>query len=229
MPLHRLLVRVSAGFLLGMTLGMALPARAAAGGSEPVDPDQAFHAHLAAARLDPDHADFRRLRIAFAKTSRYNPDGPTSLDTSLVESELKNGERAAALVALDRVLIDHWTEIPAHDYAINVCERTGSVRRAAVHHAFLRGLACSILDSGDGKTPGTAWQVTSEAEAQVVLHALHATAEGRSLLDHDGVPIEVVTACQRDSGQRMHYHFNMEIPDRWRADRARDRLEDAAP
>jgi hypothetical protein len=195
----------------------------------PRDPDHAFAAHLATARRHPEHADFRALRLLFASTSFYDPAPADRFDPAAVEHELNNGERAAALIALDSALIGHWTDIAAHDYAIAACERAGLAARESLHRAFLDGLARSILDSGDGRTPQTAWHVISEAEEELLLYALGSRLESREPLDHDGHALRRLIARDTRGGETTVVYVNVDIPERWRAARGRSRKGTVSP
>jgi hypothetical protein len=196
---------------------------------EPDNPDRTFAAELAAARLDPEHVDFRRLRHLFAATSEFDPAAAVAFDPAPVEYELKNGERAAALVALDRALAGRWTDIAAHDYAITACEKTGFSDRARLHRAFLDGLARSILDSGDGRTPETAWHVISEAEEALLLHALHCRLEKCVTLEHHGQALHRLTARDTRDGRSFEIYVNVDIPHRWHERHAHRRQDNPSP
>jgi hypothetical protein len=193
------------------------------------DHEQSFARLLAVARQDPEHADFQRLRLSFAATRGYHPDGPGAIDPTPVESELGNGERAAALVALDRVLLNHWTDIAAHDYAISVCQRISHAQRERLHRTFLEGLARSILDSGDGRTPESAWRVISDAEEALLLHALRASLEHRESLDHQGHALHRLTVRESDSSATRALYINVDIPHGWRSNHAQRPEESPAP
>ena len=61
----------------------------------------------------------------------------------------------------------------------------GDTGKADFHRAVLNGLIDSILKSGDGKSPKTAWVVISVHEEYVVLQVLGFKPSQQSLLHQD--------------------------------------------
>lgn len=173
-------------------------------------PDVAFARLLAAAKADPASADFAALRQAFARTSRDTPDPDLDLDPAPVEHELKNGERAAALVALDRMMEGRWIDVPAHAVAASLAERMKNTDRFVLHRAFERGLLDSILDSGDGRSFETAWTVVTFAEESVVLDRLRLHGGARTLVERDGHHYDVHTFRDEALGRETVVHFNID-------------------
>jgi hypothetical protein len=189
-------------------LALIVAGQGPAAADEP--PDLAFTRRLAAAKADPASADFAALRRAFARTSRYTPDPDLDLDPAPVEHELKNGERAAALVALDRMMEGHWCDVPAHAVAASLAERMKDANRFVLHRAFERGLLASILDSGDGRSFQTAWKVVTVAEEYVVLTNLQLHGGVQTLVERDGHHYDVHTFRDETLGREIVVHFNID-------------------
>jgi hypothetical protein len=185
----------------------------APGGPPPTDE---YAALLEAARADPAHADFPRLRDAYTRTALYQPDSPARLDLGPVEQELRNGERAAALQALDRVFGPHWMDLTAHAHAADVCDRVEQPDRARQHRLFLRGLTNAILGAGDGRGFETAWPVLDRTEEDWILARADLGGGRRTVVQREGHWYDVVRFQDDESGRDVTFYFNIDAPQRWR-------------
>lgn len=200
---------LAVGFgLLGLSAGAEEPGL-------PADPEADFQERLSAARENPGQADWKALRRAFSKTRAYRPYAEEGLDTAPVEQELKNGERTAALHALDRVLDGHWVDPSAHDYAISVCERIDEPERARLHRIFLKRLMETILDGGDGQSFGEAWPVLSVREEYLVLGVFGLKKGKQALVEHEGHVYAVHTFENPGIGRELTVYFNVDVPRQW--------------
>jgi hypothetical protein len=205
-----------------LTLTVVLPLAAQepakpADGASAIDSaeDRAFLKLVDQAKVDPAKADYQRLREAFARTRWYRPE-PEPMDISAVEYEMKNGERAAALVALDRLLEGRWANPEAHVYASSVFSEMGYAQPAALHDAFFRGLSAAILASGDGRGPQTAWRIVHVSEVTMILRVLGVQADGKpTRVERDGHIYDVVRVRDPRIGRDLTLYFNMDIPARW--------------
>jgi hypothetical protein len=188
-----------AGALLGVVLacGWAAPAE---------DAERAFARLYAAAWADPRGADFAGLRMAAVRRPGHDPDTPGGLDLEALERELANGERAAARVALDRLMAGREADAEAHAQAAEVCERIGLDDRADRHAALAAGLLRSALRSGDGRTAATAYSVTGAAEERLVLARLGLAAPRREATPYGNTLIHVYTS-ERVGGGRIEVFF----------------------
>lgn len=179
--------------------------------------EPAYETLLAQAKRDPEKADFKALRLAFAKTDRYRPYAREEFDPAPVEQELKNGERAAALEALDRVLVGRWTDFRAQSYAAGVCGKLGEGERAERHLAFMRGLIDAILGAGDGRSFETAWPVLDVREEYAILEAFELEGGRQALVEHDGHWFDVHTFRDEGTGRERKVYFNIDVPHDWLA------------
>lgn len=136
------------------------------------DAEGVFKSLLDAARAQPTTFDATALRQAFANTTGFDPDDTTLPDTDAVDRELANGERAGALIALDRLMAGRWVDVETQAYAARVCKQLRDDARAASHRALMQRLLASILESGDGASAATAFVVINRAEERLVLGIL---------------------------------------------------------
>jgi hypothetical protein len=188
--------------------------------SSDATPDETFARLLAAAQADPTAADYTALRWAYLHTSRGDAGVRPEPDLTPVEYEWKNGERAAARVALDRILDGYWTDIRAHQAAAELAERWNDPARSNLHRTFERGLLDSILASGDGRSFATAWRIATLAEEQAVLAHLRLSGGMRTLVEHEGRHYAVTRFRDERIGRELAVYFDIETA--WQAQRRRD-------
>jgi hypothetical protein len=205
-----------ATFTLALAALLALDDPPAARADE--SPDAVFARMLEAAKTDPEKADWKALRLAFSKTKSYTPH-LQKLDSTPIMQELKNGERAAALVALDRLLEGRWVDPGAHWLAAFVCAEVEDSKREKLHLAFARGLTNSIINAGDGVSFETAFPVLTLGEEYFVLDDVlkFQKHEKQTLVKHDGHMFDVHT-FRSPSGSEVTVHFSIDIP--WAAERS---------
>jgi hypothetical protein len=151
MARRKLLLAVFA--LIGV-LAPSLPFVAGhAAGVEPLD----YSALLARVKQHDLTVDFSALRRAYAQTADYRPDDPamTALRRSM-DRDFDDGHRADARQIAKQILVHGYIDIDAH----RILEE-GDTSCADYHRTVADGLTQSILDSGNGKSPATAFLVLS--------------------------------------------------------------------
>ncbi len=202
--------------LLIILLAAPWPSRA----DEPTSasPAARFQALLADAKSHPEKTDWNALRLAFSRTPAYRPYAVEELDRAPVEQELKNGERTAALHALDRVLEGHWVDPAAHDYAVWVCEKIDEPARARLHETFMKHLVDTILNAGNGQSFEGAWPVLTIREESLVLEGLHLKNGQQTLVHKGGHFYDVHTFKNPQTGQNLAIYFNVDLPRQWLRD-----------
>ena len=180
--------------------------------------DAAFVRLLEAARKDPSKTDWKALRLAYSKTKQYNPDAER-VDPEPILQELKNGERAAAFVAVDRMMAGHWVDPEAHLYAADASERVKDKSREDLHVAFARGLHSALISSGDGRSFETAYHVLFIAEEYYILDGVvRLKHTGQALTVHEGHYFDIHTV-ETQGGDTVKIYFNIDIP--WHARKVR--------
>ncbi|MBS1913912.1 MAG: DUF4919 domain-containing protein [Bacteroidetes bacterium] len=154
-----------------------------------------------------DFASMRRL------LSKVNPAAVTGgmllhkpiLD-ALQDRDMKRTYRLA-LEAIDR----NYLDVRAHILASIAAHKLGN-DSAWKHHRFVfGGIIRSILGSGDGETPETAYEVISVDEEYATLSALGLEPRGQSI-DHDaGHTLDVLKAMNPDTKAVRKIYFNADI------------------
>ena len=171
-----------------------------------------FQQMLTNARAHPEQADWHALRLAFARTQDYQWGTPP-VDFEPILQEVKNGERAAALVAVDRLMSGRWVNPEAHFYAALACHQLGENNRRDLHLAFGRGLRAAMTQAGDGHSFQTAYQILFRDEEAYLLRwrfDREPTQCDRVKMTHDGRHYEV-QSLRQDSGTEVQIYFDVEL------------------
>lgn len=121
---------------------------------------------------DPTSVDFARLRAEFGGRSDFSDmcerDRPLHRLADLVHQQHWTDVLAASAPWLQQCPID----IDAHLIRAIALKELGRVAESDHHAEWFRGLVDSILTSGDGRTPQTAFVVISVAEEYSILRVL---------------------------------------------------------
>jgi hypothetical protein len=83
------------------------------------------------------------------------------------------------------------------------------VGKANFHRAVARGLEKSILDSGDGKSPKTAYIVVRVSEEYHVLRIFKLRLSMQSLVNADGHAFDMMTT-KDESGKEVVVYFQID-------------------
>lgn len=189
----------------------AAPARAV---EEPVVQAAPSYSELVA-RLRGGQAgvDFGALRRAYADDPAYDPYG-AKINTFVHEMHKAYGDHdcTTAMARAERVLELNFVYLDAH-FVVGVCHKRAGNEDAARRAILIgRGLLASILKSGDGKTPETAYHVIMVAEEYSVLRSLRVTKEAQALVNADGHSYDRMDGTLGDSGATVTLYFNIDKP-----------------
>ena len=156
---------------------------------------------LAQAKRDPAGMDFTALRYAYAESASYDPYG--SAEAVLRASMMKAfGERdcANAIKAAQSIIEKNYVHIDAHA-TLDICYgRLDQPEQAKPHGLMVRGLIASIVRSGDGKSPKTAFVVISIGEEYSLMTVLGLKKVRQALTQADGHHYDRIVVENRSGG-----------------------------
>jgi hypothetical protein len=166
-------------------------------------------------KKDDPKADFLKLRMAFTETPAYNPYDNDSETTAAMLKAVDKKDHAGALALAEKLLAKRYVDLRAHSIAALACAELKKDEQAKFHRKVFLGLVQSILKSGDGKTPATAYVVISTPEEYVALGVLGIETTGQAL-----VPGEKGQKFDRMEGvtgkkERVTVFFNVTRQFRW--------------
>lgn len=128
-------------------------------------------------------------------------------------SALKEKNYQDALKNADVVLKADYADIDTHYVEYLAYNELKNGDLSNIHGFIFHGLLKSITDSGDGKSPDTAFQVIEVHEEYVLLHALGiGLPKQQSLVQSKGHSFDKITFDDPQSGEEKAIYFNVDIP-----------------
>lgn len=157
--------------------------------------------------------NFKELRISYAETSGYNPYNSdknkdkmfSAYNSKKYEDVIKYGEL---------VLSKNYVDIDAHFLCCESYKQLNNKEKADYHNFVTDGLIKSILSSGDGKTPKTAFQVINITEEEIILSLLGVKQENQDLIEDSGHGYDKITFSGKNNIKGDIY-FNVDIMLNW--------------
>ena len=157
--------------------------------------------------------DLLALRNAYAEDASYDPYA-FKLKFLVPEMNKAFAERdcATAMTRAQSILDITFVYIDAH-FVTGICrQQAGEEEPARRAITLARGLLGSILKSGDGKSPETAYQVIMIAEEYTVLGGLRLRKQSQSLINANGHVYDRLDAKPADSETPVAVFFNIDRP-----------------
>ena len=196
----------AAALLIAAGLALAPPTLAAAGARA----EQSYEALLARVRKADPTVDFKALRLAYTKSASYRPyaqdDARRDMIAAYGAKDFAGAEARAA-----KVLDANYLDIDAHIVFGMSAERLNDAAQAEFHRAVAAGLVNSILESGNGAGPDTAFVVIATDEEYTVLRELGLRLGSQSLVDFEGHRFDVLRVLD-DKNKFLQLYFNIDLP-----------------
>lgn len=145
--------------------------------------------------------DYTQLRQAYVNSPDYDPYSFNVREPSAeMHKSARQDDCKTALNYAKRVLDMQFLAIDAHNIAGYCHEKLGRKDAATQERAIARGLIQSIVESGDGKTPETAFIVVTLEEQYALIMAMRLQRRSKSLIYHDGHSYDVHEVAQSSDG-----------------------------
>lgn len=159
---------------------------------------------------------FETLRTEYASSTYYNP---YEIQKSILHlKNLYEEEKYKDVIEIARQNIRVLAaEIDFHLYVMLTYKALGEEDFYKYHSLLMTRLIESILDSGDGLTPDTAFKVISVHEEHVVLNYLGYQRISQELLQNGIHSFDKIVA--EKEGVSRDFFFNVDIPIKWLSDR----------
>jgi Domain of unknown function (DUF4919) len=157
--------------------------------------------------------DFRQLRLAYMDSRTYSNGASTGPQKKAMTVTLNSKDFHGAIKNADVVLTSNFVDMDAHfaEYIAN--RELNATDKSEFHKFVLQALLKSITDSGDGKTPETAFQVIQVHEEYVLLRFMGVgLPESQSLLQKNGHSYDEIKFKDPKSGESVILYFNVDIP-----------------
>ncbi|HTQ96132.1 MAG TPA: DUF4919 domain-containing protein [Candidatus Acidoferrum sp.] len=155
--------------------------------------------------------DFRQLRFAYADSTAPKTD--TDEDKKAMMKAMREKDFAAVIKHADVVLASNYADMDAHFVEYVAHKERKEDDLAALHKFIFQGLLNSIIDSGDGKSPETAYVVIDVHEEYVVLHFMGVgMPKSQSYLHKNGHAYDAIVFIDPKTNAESTVYFNVDIP-----------------
>jgi hypothetical protein len=182
---------------------------AAAGGGTATDAPS-YGDLLAKLKAGDTKIDYTALRYAYAETDDYDGYGGAPNDPRRAMIEAFNARDCdAALKQVNIILDAFYIDIDTHIVASTCHREKLDLGKSAFHGSVANGLEQSILASGDGKTPQTAFVVVLIDEEYYILRSKNLKLSRQSLVQHDGHAYDLMSATDK-SGNKVDLYFQID-------------------
>jgi len=117
-----------------------------------------------------------------------------------------------ALQHAQLILDKEFVDIDAHHISRLIYREMGNLKQQDFHHFVTKGLIDSILDSGDGKSAETAYQVISVREEYIILSVLGLKLEKQGLMGSKGHSYDKMEVKNPRTQETAIIFFNVDLP-----------------
>jgi Domain of unknown function (DUF4919) len=165
-----------------------------------------YVAQVKAGKVDIDYAAFR---LAYAASPKYAPYGALQILANTMTKAYSAGDCGAAMTHAQEMFEANFVQIDAHLVAAQCHEKAGKEEDAQRELTIFRGLMISVLTSGDGTSPETAFVVIAIDEEYKTMEALSLTPGMQSLVSIGASSFDRFNAKKR-SGEPVTVYFNVD-------------------
>lgn len=159
--------------------------------------------------------DFKALRLSYAETADYKPYDDDKVKKDEMFEALRNKDYEKAAAAAQAVLGKKFVDIEAHFVCSIAFREVKNAGQYAFHRFVMKGLVDSILGSGDGKTPETAFIIIETGEEYALLSIMGFEVVRQSLVKSNGHSYDKMETKRRKTGETAVFFFNVDIPFNW--------------
>ena len=174
------------------------------------DPAGDYAALVTAAKDGDPGTDYTAMRQAYAMIADYDPYGEKTNalmrdgQAAYVAKDCKAAlEKFRAAIAFSFILSD------AHALAADCLEQAGD-KEGEKREAFIaQGLFDSIITSGDGEKPETAFHIVTLHEEEVIMAIAGVNGTAREQLATDAGPVDKISITDAKTGEKGAVYFNL--------------------
>ena len=174
------------------------------------DPAGDYAALVTAAKEGDPGTDYTAMRQAYAMIPQYDPYGEKTNalmqdgQTAYVAKDCKTAlEKFSAAIDVSFILSD------AHALVADCLEQAGDKAGEKREEDIAQGLFDSIITSGDGEKPETAFRIVTVHEEETMMAIAGVNGTGRELLTTDAGPVDKVSITDAKTGDKGAVYFNL--------------------
>lgn len=171
-----------------------------------------YDALLARLKSGDTKIDFSELRRTYSETAGASPYGTSHEIRRPMNAAVLRQQCDEAMKIADQILAVNYLSPDAH-IAKSTCYRIArDIAKADFHRAVYLGIVNSILASGDGTKPETAYAVISIEEEYAVMRALGIAVWKQEQLRTGEHAYELLSGTSDQAGKSVRVYFNIDIP-----------------
>ncbi len=188
----------------------ATPLMSAAQRAQQDAADQHYQLLLSEVQQAPEPRRLASLRQAYTKTSAYRPYSMVERAlSSLMFEAIAKKDWQQCLSHTTKLLAEQFISLNGH-YGAMVCQfESGNTEQGEYHQEVLDGLMAAIWQSGDGKTPETAFFCTSTTELYTFINLHGFNAKAQALVWHQEQPFDLMTIVNPRDEHEFNWYFNI--------------------
>ena len=193
----------AAAFLASILLAIPLSAAVA-------DPAGDYAALVTAAKEGDPGTDYTAMRQAYAMLPQYDPYGEKTNalmhdgQAAYVAKDCKTAlEKFRSAIDASFILSD------AHALIADCLEQAGDKDGEKREEQIAQGLFDSIITSGDGEKPETAFHIVTLHEEETMMAVAGVNGTARELLTTDAGPVDKISITDPKTGEKGAVYFNL--------------------
>jgi len=173
-------------------------------------PADDYAALVSAAKDGDPGVDYTVMRQTYIQTPDYDPLGKKTeglmhdAQAAYIAKDCKT-----ALAKFKMAIAFNFTLSDAHALSADCLEQSGDKQGMAHEDAIAQGLFGSIIGSGDGKSPGTAFWVVSRHEEEVVFAVAGLNGHGQGTLKTEQGLVDKFAVTDTQTGKTSALYFNV--------------------
>jgi hypothetical protein len=173
-------------------------------------PADDYAALVTAAKDGDPGVDYTVMRQTYTQTPDYDPLGKKT-DGLMHDAQAAYLAKdcKTALAKFKMAIAFNFTLSDAHALSADCLEQQGDKKNTAHEEAIAQGLFNSIIASGDGKSPKTAFWVVSRHEEEVVFAIAALNGKGQETLKTDQGLVDKFLVTDGRTGKSAPMYFNV--------------------
>lgn len=167
--------------------------------------------YIAQVKAGKIEIDYTAFRLAYAASSKYAPYGTIEI-VSKMKKAYDAGDCPSAMAHAEEAFEVNFLQMDAHKIAGFCLKKAGNEEEARRHYAMFLGLFSSVLKSGDGLSPQTAFVVIAVDEEYNVLETASFTPVKQERVNHGGSAFDRFEVKLPESDRTATLFFNVDRP-----------------
>jgi hypothetical protein len=197
--------------ILSAAFGQSTVADAGDVSPPPTPLDITYEALVEKAESGDDDLDFTALRLAYVRSKLYAPGAlPTGKIMQEAQTALQKADFGTALAKADEVLKIDYTNSLAHSIRGTCFHGAGLKDRGTRELAIAHSLVASVLKSGNGAAPETAFHVVTLLEEYRILALFSLGVLGQRLIQKDGHSYDCMQCRKMGTGEHNSVYFRVD-------------------